>query len=586
MNIEPGNDPNVVFEKVFSATASRKLGELVLDRSAAVQSNIPAFLEQVGVQLTSSSPAPTIYEAMSVAGSALDGLGPPPAETFATLYHAAGAQSFYETNVSLAWKQQAAVSLGLPPTPPSYEKPGSPVYVYWEGLVGGTGAPIPLSMLEPTSTGAWAYSWWSPDARMNLPSSATPEQGNDDFFAICQIVSLAPEWYPYGLVCLTIADASSVAVVRPTPYDGMTSPLWVQRPPNRLARTGGGALETLLKGNIQLSQLGPVQVYIISSAMQTALAPGNAAQVDNYAPDLRLVKPGDTAESRRVASMQVLITEECRASRAAADHEFAELILKVQGSQQPTTEESVSKSVRELSSRSAGPPATTASPLVAEMERWGRLGLRRHRGDRFPSDRFSEEARQPGAAQAIYEAATELLRTSDDPGVVRLVLNIRGVVTYRPFFDALLERLEGRGLPDGVGQRSATIRDDGLIRLTEALPPGDAALALRVHEVLERAGRSDLRLLLYCREAPGDEVEALLPRVAAQPGVDPNVLALAAMRLAQHRPDRLLPQASHFQALDVVARRWILDAVRGAAPGWFAQHGAELEKVLGLAPAP
>ncbi|MDC3960906.1 hypothetical protein [Polyangium jinanense] len=565
--------PDVAFEKVFSSTAARKLGELQRDLTPVVQEKLPEFWQQVGVSLSSQSGFTALYDAMSATASAFDGLGsaPPPAP-FSTLHHVSGAQTFYQYNVRLSWKVATAILLGLDPSKVNYDSPDTPVYASWIAAI-TNGSEIPAQMLEPSSAAAELYGWWSPDARMDRPSSSSFEQGNDDFSAMCQIVSLAPEWYPYGLVRFNIPDATSVQVVRPSPYDGLTSPLWVQRPPTQPARTGGAALETLLGTTMTLGQLGPVQAYIVTP--QTTQAILQAASVVYYAEDLALVKWGDTAESRFVAGLQVLVTEQCRAARAIADHAFAELILK-----DPMKKDDAVSGANAGSAAPSAPPAS----LAEEMERWARLGMREHRGQRFPSDRFSEEVHRTSNAVAIHQAATDLLRRSDHPDVLRMIVNIANVSTHRPFFDALLERLEGRGVPDGPGQRSGTLAGDALQRLVEGLPAGDQALAQRVHAVLERAGRSDLRLLALSSGALTDEVESLFQRVGAQPGADANLLGLAAVQMARQRPDRLLAIIAAARGQDEPTRRRITAMVQQAEGGWFAQHGAALEQALGLSP--
>ena len=43
-------------------------------------------------------------------------------------------------------------------------------------------------------TVSYPFSWWSPDKRMDKPTSVSMEQGNKDFLEFCEILSLAPEW--------------------------------------------------------------------------------------------------------------------------------------------------------------------------------------------------------------------------------------------------------------------------------------------------------------------------------------------------------------------------------------------------------
>ena len=57
-------------------------------------------------------------------------------------------------------------------------------------------------------------------------------QGDKIFLKVAEILSLAPEWYPNGLVSieLDVASLDPNNLARPTSFDGLRSPLWVQHP--------------------------------------------------------------------------------------------------------------------------------------------------------------------------------------------------------------------------------------------------------------------------------------------------------------------------------------------------------------------
>ena len=120
------------------------------------------------------------------------------------------------------------------------------------------GKPIPGSMMKGSDDAivSYPFSWWSPDARLNMPTSSSVEQGNQDFLKVCEILSLAPEWYPYGLVSLEYQPEQPQNVfARPSTYNGLTSPLWIQHPENLSAETGDKARETILLSSLSLKEI-------------------------------------------------------------------------------------------------------------------------------------------------------------------------------------------------------------------------------------------------------------------------------------------------------------------------------------------
>ena len=89
-------------------------------------------------------------------------------------------------------------------------------------------------------------------------------------------------------------DELNQTMIRPVSFDGMLSPLWVQRPPNQSAATGGDAVEALNKDAVRLSAMGPAQAYIVTPEMTKALKQAATEwPVDAYSEDLNKVAKGD-----------------------------------------------------------------------------------------------------------------------------------------------------------------------------------------------------------------------------------------------------------------------------------------------------
>jgi hypothetical protein len=188
--------------------------------------------------------------------------------------------------------------------------------------VGNSAAPIPPGMLTATSSAnkVDGWGWWSPSERLALGSSGSRYKGDRDYFTVCQIVSLAPDWYPWGLVGFNYPSANGAQLKRPEPYDG-ANPLWVQRPADHPARTGGGAREMLLGTAVTVADAGPVSAWIPTAEIVDALQ--KAPQVNDYADDLLLAwKNAQTQPAKRVAFWQTTVVEQCRASRDKANRAF------------------------------------------------------------------------------------------------------------------------------------------------------------------------------------------------------------------------------------------------------------------------
>jgi hypothetical protein len=558
-------------ERLAVTTAARKLGEVQRETDPSVIAAVPQFLKAAAANYPGR---PVMYGAMNLAGSAMPGRGPPPGIPFPVLHHVTDADSFFQYNVRDSWKQWMAARLGVPANSPQ-------VFQAWAGAV-TNGRDIPADTLNRSSTAARPFAWWSPDPRMLLPTASNRGQGNGDFYTLCHVVSLAPEWYPNGLVRLNLNPAGR-ALIRPVSFDGMTSPLWVQHPPNQPAATGGGALETLNKDTIRLDQLAPCQAYLLTSPMTAALR--DSPSVNDYAPDLRKVCPGNTPESSRVAAEEVAIVQETRRARRAADRAFREFFA---GGETAPVPLALAQALRAPTANGEGKPmATAAQQLKSEMDRWARGGLVEHRGQRFPADRFQRQAAaSPEAARAIERAAAELLAESTDARVLNMVAQLGGAKDTA-FYSALLDRLEARGmpLPDAPGIRHKTLREDLLWKLAEPYPATDPALSARARALLEREQLHPILLAHLLHAGSAEQIVAALGKVSVGEA-DPWHVAMAGAALAQRQPGQLPAAAAHVAKLPRQTRDLFLDEVRRAALAtWWTSNEAKLRTELKL-PAP
>ncbi len=546
-------------------TAARKMLEVQRETEPCVLDAVPQFLTRLAPVYKDK--APVMYGAMETAGQQMPGRGPQSASRFATLYHVTSAISFFTFNVSDNWKKLEAEKLSKQNGHP-VDWQSAEVRAAWEDAV-TDGKDIPRDMLMPDSVALRPLSWVSPDARMVIASAASRDQGTDDFFKLCHILSLAPEWYPEGLVNMNYA-ALDKPVIRPVSFDGMLSPLWVQRPPDQHAATGGDALEAFNKDEIRISDSGPLQAYIVSATMTAALKA--SPSVTAYSVDLTKVARGADAATQRLGQEELSIIRQVREARREADAAFT-VVTPPPIPVPPAPQCSVAPTKKSMLPPPRGRDFAAGKAMQMEMASWAAGGFVQNRGQRFPAERFEQTiAQSPTAALPIVAAATALLRSSDDLAVLAMAAELGRETTYRPYYVALLDRLAGRPrpLPAGSGIRTLTLKTDLLLRLQDRLPARDKALFKRAMGAAARAQRPDLRLALLLDAGAGD---ALLPALAATArlrAVDPWLAARAGWAIAQRAPDRLQAATAIAASLSPLARRLFVAAAQAAGDKRFA----------------
>lgn len=554
-------------ENLYVSTAERKMQEVQRESDANAIKATPLFLSLVASNYPGS---PVMYGAMNLAGGQMAGMGPLSQIISPTLHHVTSADSFFQFNVSPTWKQKVAAELGVPTD-------DSKVFDAWCEAV-NNGGNIPESMLNPSSTGARANAWWSPDTRMERPSSNSRSQGDNDFFAMCQIVSLAPEWYPKGLVRIN-ASSGIYLWIRPVSYDGMTSPLWVQRPPDQPARTGGNAIEALNKASIPLSGLEASQAYIISNDLSDAL--NKSPSVNLYSPDLNQVRPGSTPASQRVAKQQVIIVEEARESRRLANVAFRQYftnkpLIPAKHQSEPIQPKIPSPKLTD------SPEKLPIKQLKDEMRFWAKHNNTEHRGQRFQVERYQRLAsKNEKAATTIETAAIELLNHAKDPDVLNMVIHL-GSPDNQKFHRAILNRLTNKEipLPESPGIRFNTLREDLLWSLADAQLKNSEKLASEIDGFFEIEKRNDLRLALFSQSPPSTKLPSVIAELLKEKP-DIHQVELAAYLIGKHHPEKVLETAKKVADLQKTSRKAFMIGIEQAATKeWMQSNATSLRNIL------
>jgi hypothetical protein len=161
-----------------------------------------------------------------------------------------------------------------------------------------------------------------------------------------------------------------------------------------------------------------------------------------------------------------------------------------------------------------------------------------------------------------------------------MVAQLGDNTSYRPFYEALLKRLE-TSVPDARGIRSGTLREDLLRRLADRVPATDPDLSPRAHALLKRYGQEDIRLEMLNYSDPKNEMVDVLAEVCQSPA-NPWLIANAIGHIAIRQPERLIEAAGYVSQQNEKVRALSFAEIGRAAPAAIEHQRENLEKSLGL----
>jgi hypothetical protein len=228
--------------------------------------------------------------------------------------------------------------------------------------------------------------------------------------------------------------------------------------------------------------------------------------------------------------------------------------------------------------------------LAEVMRDWGSARRRRHPGDVHPADRWNDAmSKDPAIAPAVAEAAASLLATSSDPGVVELVAHLSFPIASDELFQALLDRLEGKGpaLPAGHGLRYGSLDAELHHRLSEWLPPGQTSLADRARTLLRNRPFPRAHVAFLARE--GESVDELIEalRRTSDIEVEPYLAVLAIAQAVRNAPQRAVEIARVLSEIRTppAVRELVGREIARTLPDWHGQFGGKFREALGLSRA-
>lgn len=222
--------------------------------------------------------------------------------------------------------------------------------------------------------------------------------------------------------------------------------------------------------------------------------------------------------------------------------------------------------------------------LVDDLEVRGREGLLDNPGQSYPADHYHPMIFEDGnLALAVSEAATELMSTSLDPGVLLLCAHV-GPGEHLPFYVAVLDRLDGTAapLPDVPGAPGPRLIDDLTWIFYRPAVRADLPVFRRAVETLDRLGALEALISTLSSGDPDSRLPDVLVRYSRQTSLNPLTVGTGAYGVAKRAPDELLRVAGHFWTAEQPVKQAFVKKVELGNPGWYLQHGANLRQALGI----
>jgi hypothetical protein len=314
---------NTIGDKI----ALRKFKEIKAEHYEPAKAKTSDFFKKVPLEYKKNADKGTdaLFNSMSNAASSFKGLGEDKPAQWPEMYRAHGAGSLFNYNVSDDYKLLKAKKIvldnpgvSLDALKKTYRKTDGPIFAAFANE--HLGKDIPKSILSGDfRVGAW----WTPDKRC-VKASSKGSKALKDFQDLCEINALAPEWYAEGFANMTI-DASKAKFVRPTVWDGMLSPLWVQESPDLWAATGGGAIELVTKEKMPVSDLKSVKSHFLKADMVAAMktVSKDGPSTNEYTEDPSKIGSSTDPNQQAIKDTQKKVADDTLKARETADEQSA-----------------------------------------------------------------------------------------------------------------------------------------------------------------------------------------------------------------------------------------------------------------------
>ncbi len=359
--------------KVIGDTvAARKMSEIKGEHQPIATQLSPGFFQGTADQYVTGTykGSDALYNSMKAAvdsdAKKYKGRGEKVLFSESAMHRCESAESLYKYNYGEAEKKKDADKLGLAPEAvqprdTTNTATGRALFAHWLDRVNAGGNSVDKSLVPGELRD---NVWWTPD--MSAAASSLSSKGpNEAFFELCKIYALAPEWYPAGFVNFSIPTGTT-EFMRPTVFDGMMSPLWVQQSPDEMAATGGGAFEVINKSKVATSSASSIASHVVTQDLQKALREAGEENDTNEwteNPD-KNVEAGATGADKAVQDSQKQVGDMTNADRSKAQGE-----TQAHTAANPATE---SQKMDVTKHEPEKPPERTAAELLAMLgkESW------------------------------------------------------------------------------------------------------------------------------------------------------------------------------------------------------------------------
>lgn len=220
--------------------------------------------------------------------------------------------------------------------------------------------------------------------------------------------------------------------------------------------------------------------------------------------------------------------------------------------------------------------------LADHLEDRGRRGLLEHPGQGHPAQWYLDrlprnQAERESAEACLWDAATRLIKRSDEPSVLSMAGAVCGACRSEPFFHAVLDRLEGLESPLPAEVSAMFVQ-----MLPAWFPATHARLGPRIRSYLLASGRHDERVEVLLAADPDGELLEEFERAAQTHQLTETVARRVAGALCRGRRAELLDAARRLAPAERSVREAFRNKVKARAADWFANHGPSLGQALDL----
>jgi len=230
----------------------------------------------------------------------------------------------------------------------------------------------------------------------------------------------------------------------------------------------------------------------------------------------------------------------------------------------------------------AGTSYASEAELRKDLVRRARHRIIDNPGQDSPAEHFYVESPFNGHTKlALQQVLTELVATTDDARVMRLVLDLWQGWDVPSFYESLVSRLESGVFSVADHPETGNMHCNAVERLCHYWLKGREGLAARVRVVCRHHGHLDQLVVLLQQDDPEEELISVLTERSEFGPMNKYAACNIAFALLE-RPDQLLAAARAIQTQEVGLREGFAEEVQHHRSEWYAVNEEALLQALGL----